>query len=277
MNKVIQIEKTFFQELRERQLAVYDNAYRFHYSRLFQFLIQDGIRIATQSQFTRSMLGMIDQEILESMIQSDIILIDKLIHYWNSYFIQRLEQEEELSFEKEEYLELAVDFVSLLTSLKGQNLTAEQMLLDWNSKLGVITDKTSMEILTLNKSCTIFLKSKKNAFAGELPFTDMFNVPICSKAEMQNLVKDPTSPIKLVAQRSQEYIFPSSAIPLKVNLLERTLKDGDRQPLSSNPFQVVIVNNRRYTLGDFQTLRDTNQNEISDRGASGKSKYFSGA
>ena len=78
------------------------------------------IRIATQSQFTRSMLGMIDQEILESMIKSDIILIDKLIHYWNSYFIQRLEQEEELSFEKEEYLELAVDFVSLLTSLKDK-------------------------------------------------------------------------------------------------------------------------------------------------------------
>jgi hypothetical protein len=273
-NSITSPEKSFYQELREKQLAVYDNAYRFHYARLFQFLIQDGIRLATQSQFNRSMVGVIDQEILESMIQSDEILIEKLIYYWKSYFIDRLLQEDDLSFEKQEYLEIASEFIGLLSSLKGSNSTADQMILDWNEKLGLITDKTSMEILTLNKSCTVFLKKKKQAFAGELPFTDLFNVPVCTKAEIQNLIRDPSAPIKLVAQRSSEHVFPPQAIDLKVNLIQRTLKEGDRQPLSSNPFQIVIVNNRRYTLGDFATIRDTNTNEMTDRGLLESLNYF---
>lgn len=268
-------QKVFYQSLRKKQLSVYDNAYHFHYARLFQFLVQDAIRLATQSQFTRSMLGVLDEDMLNEMLAAESVLIDQLIYSWKSYYIDRMQGQRntgegsantELSFEQEEYLERAQALIRLLEQLKDPQTSASDKLVTWNQQLESLTDKTTAELLNLNQSCTNFLREKKALFADELPFTDFFHLPACTVDSMRALVKDPAHKIVLVAQRSENYIFPQDALSLNVEVKQRQMEMGDRTPQANNPFQVVIVNNQRFTLGDFATLQNIDSNEISEAG-----------
>ncbi len=225
--------------IQEQKVEVLKRAHKFHTVRLFQILIQDSIRVATNSQVTREQVELLSPTLFEILKESDKELIRDIRLKWEHFLTKDLTQEQESNI----FVQKTKEVVDWLKLLEEEAPHFESIKTNLKS---ILEDNKILVTINLNKLvnfCSGYYSLLAESKTSQL--FERLHVPLCQESSLKKLVQNPHMEIELSQSRGK-HIYPEDA--LDDVEVQTTEIDVTREIAQSS--EVIILNNRRYKKRD---------------------------
>jgi hypothetical protein len=219
-----------------------EDAYAFHFSRLYLTLIQDSFRILVHEEITREQINNISESVAKILLAANQKLVDDMITNWSRHFRDKISNAEDFIL----YRKNAEQMILILKSMKDSDKSA----LTLKNEIQLLQQDASrlirVKVRNLSSQCL-----KLNDLLIDVPMAQSFSLvhaPICKEEVIKSLLSNPKQSL-IVNTTREKGVFTSEDFRNSLSVEE---VDVNQSRSISQQQNVILLYNKTYTENDIR-------------------------